>query len=379
MLKKVLIYSSTLLVLAAVVVALGGTKMLQFKSMGAAAAAMVPPPETVTATAVEEVPWEKTFTATGSLAAVQGVTVAAEMAGKVEKIAFVAGATVAAGELLVQLDVSNELAQLRSAEAASDLAKLNLERARALREKNSNSAADLDGAEAQAKQAAAAADGLRAIIAKKTIRAPFAGRLGLRLVNLGQILKDGEAIVTLQTLDPIFVNFSLPQQRLSAISVGGTVRLTSNALGDESVTGRITAIAPEVDPATRNVRVQATLANPSERLRPGMFATITIVLPEAGRNMVIPATSVLYAPYGDSVFVIDETKDEKTGGTQKILRQQFVRLGPARGDFVSIESGLKVGEMIVTTGAFKLRPGMAVVIDNKLAPAAKLDPRPENS
>ena len=379
MLKKVIIYSLTVLVLIAVIIALGGTKILQFKSMGAAGAAMVVPPETVTAEPVKEVPWENTLTATGSLAAVQGVTIGAEMAGKVEKIAFVAGATVAAGDLLVQLDVSNELAQLRSAEAASDLAKLNLERARSLREKNSNSAADLDVADAQAKQAAAAADGLRAIIAKKTIRAPFAGRLGLRLVNLGQILKDGEAIVTLQTMDPIFVNFSLPQQRLAAIAVGDTVRVNSNALGEELVSGKITAIAPEVDAATRNVRVQATLANVSERLRPGMFATVTIVLPERGRHLVIPSTSILYAPYGDSVFVVEDMKDEKKGATTKTLRQQFVRLGPARGDFVTVESGLKNGETVVTTGAFKLRPGMAVVIDNKLAPDAKLAPKPDNS
>ncbi|WP_414660252.1 efflux RND transporter periplasmic adaptor subunit [Horticoccus sp. 23ND18S-11] len=379
MLKKVIIYTLTVIGLVLIVLALGGTKILQFKSMGAAGAAYSPPPEIVTASPVVEQAWEKILTATGSVAAVQGVTVGAEMAGKVEKIAFVAGATVAAGDLLVQLDVSNELAQLRSAEAASDLAKLNLDRAKSLREKDSNSAADLDIANAQAKQAAAAADSLRAIIAKKTIRAPFAGRLGLRLVNLGQILKDGEAITTLQTMDPIYVNFSLPQQRLSAISVGDTVRVASNALADELIAGKITAIAPEVDPATRNVRVQATLGNSAERLRPGMFATVTIVLPEKSTNLIIPATAILYAPYGDSVFVVDEKKNEKSGAMEKVLRQQFIRLGPARGDFVTVETGLKVGETVVTTGAFKLRPGMAVVIDNKLAPDAKLAPKPDNS
>lgn len=379
MLKKVIVYTSTVFGLLVIIVALGGTKALQFRAMGAAAATFVPPPETVTAAPVRDEPWENTLVSTGSVAAVQGVTVGAEMPGKVVQIAFTAGATVAAGDLLVQLDVSSEQAQLRSAEAAADLAKLNLERARALREKNSNSAADLDQAEAQAKQAAAFADNLRTIIAKKTIRAPFAGRLGLRLVNLGQILKDGEAIVTLQTLDPIFVNFSLPQQRLAAISVGATVRVTSNALGEDAIEGKITAIAPEVDTATRNVRVQATLANKSERLRPGMFVSVTVVLPENGRHLIIPATAILYAPYGDSVFVVEEKKNEKTGEAQKILRQQFIRTGPARGDFVTVISGVKAGEMIVTTGAFKLRPGMAVVIDNKLAPDAKLAPKPDNT
>ncbi len=377
--KKVFIYASAVLFLILVIFALARTKLLQFSAMGAAAATMVLPPETVTAAQVKAEVWENTLVATGSLAAVQGVTVGAEVPGKIVKIAFAAGATVSAGELLVQLDISSEVAQLRALDAGADLAKLNLERAQALRLKNSNAASDLDLAEAQAKQAVAVADGLRATIAKKTIRAPFAGRLGLRLVNLGQILREGDPIATLQTLDPIYVNFSLPQQRLGAISVGATVRVTSNPLTDEVVVGKITAIAPEVDAATRNVRVQATLANASEMFRPGMFATVTIVLPDAGQYLVLPATALLYAPYGDSVFVVDEKKDGTSGLMQKIIRQQFVRVGPARGDFVTIQSGLKAGETVVTTGAFKLRPGLLVVIDNKLAPDAKLAPKPDNS
>jgi membrane fusion protein (multidrug efflux system) len=379
MLKKAIVYAATIVGLLIVIAVLVGTKVLQFSAMGAAAASFVPPPETVTATAVREEVWENTLSATGSFAPVQGVTVGAEMPGKVVQIAFTAGATVKAGDLLVQLDVSTEQAQLRAAEAAAELARINLQRARELREKNSNSASDLDQADAQAKQAAATADGIRAVIAKKTIRAPFSGRLGLRLVNLGQILRDGEAIVTLQTLDPIFINFSLPQQRLAAVAAGAAVRVTSNALGDEPVLGKVTAIAPEVDQATRNVRVQATLANPSGRMHPGMFGTVTVVLPESARNLVIPSTAVLYAPYGDSVFVIEDKKNEKSGKTEQILRQQFIRLGTARGDFVAVQAGLKAGEMIVTTGAFKLRPGLSVVIDNKLAPDAKLAPKPDNT
>ncbi len=376
--KKTILYIATVVALIVIVGALVGTKVLQFSAMGAAGASFVPPPEIVTVAAVTEDTWENALVSTGSLTAVQGVTVSAEVPGKVDKINFESGATVAAGDLLVQLDVTSETAQLRSAEASAELARLNLTRARELREKNTNANSDLDSADAQAKQASATVDALTATIAKKSVRAPFAGRLGLRMVNLGQILKDGEAIVSLQTLDPIYVNFSVPQQRLDALAVGATVRVSSDAAG-ESFEGKISAIAPEIDSATRNVRVQATLANPAQHLRPGMFASVTIVLPSTSKNLVIPATAVLYAPYGDSVFVIDEKKNAKTGSTEKILRQQFIRLGAARGDFVAVLSGLKVGEQIVTTGVFKLRPNLAVVVDNKLAPNAQLAPKPDNS
>jgi membrane fusion protein (multidrug efflux system) len=310
---------------------------------------------------------------------VQGVTVATELAGKITKIAFESGATVAAGDLLVQLDTSTEEAQLRAAEAAAALAKLNLDRAKELREKNTTSQAELDATDAQAKQADAQADSIRAVIAKKTIRAPFAGRLGLRLVNLGQILKEGDAIVSLQTLDPIYVNFSLPQQRLSELNVGGVVRVTSDAAPGETLEGKVTAVNPDVDVVTRNVRVQATFDNPGDKLRPGMFAAVTVVLPTKENVRAIPVSAVLYAPYGDSVFVIDEKKNEKTGQTEKVLRQQFVRLGTARGDFVAVVSGLKEGESVVTTGVFKLRPGETVVIDNTLAPNAQLAPKPSDT
>ncbi len=378
MFKKVFIYGATIFGLLVLIGFLAGTKVRQFSAMGAAGAAMVPPPEAVTAALVEEASWDGAIEATGSLAAVQGVTVGAEVPGKVEKIFFSAGATVAAGDPLVQLDISTETAQLRAAEATAELAKLNLDRARVLRAQGTNSAAELDLADAQAKQASASADSIRAVIAKKTIRAPFAGRLGIRLVNIGQILKDGEAIVTLQTLDPIFVNFSVPQQRLAQLAVGTAVRVTSDALPGDSVEGKITAIAPEVDPVTRNVRVQATLANQGEHFRPGMFAAVNVVLPATGKKLIIPSTAVLYAPYGDSVFVIEEKRNDKSGQTQKVIRQQFIRLGAARGDFVAVTDGLKAGEEVVTTGAFKLRPGIAVKVDNKLAPEMKLNPTPEN-
>lgn len=354
-------------------------KLSQFKAMGAAGAAMVIPATTVTATAVKEQVWENSLSSTGSLAAVQGVTVGAEMPGKIVKISFEAGSLVKAGDVLVALDISTEQAQLRAAEASAALATANLARAKDLRQANTNSPAELDAAEAQAKQAQAQADNIRAVIAKKTIRAPFAGRLGLRLVNLGQILKDGEPIATLQTLDPIFVNFSLPQQRLSQVAAGHAVRIQADAAPGRTFEGKISAISPEVDPVTRNVRLQATIANEGEQLRAGMFVNVDVVLPSRTTVLAIPATAVLYAPYGDSVFVVDEKKNEKTGQLEKILRQQFVRLGDSRGDFVTVLDGLKPGEYVATSGVFKLRSGMHVAIDNTLAPDAQLAPKPKNA
>ncbi len=352
-------------------------KISQFKAMGAVPMTM--PPTTVTATEAAEQGWERILSASGSLMAVQGVTVAAEVPGKIVTLAFEPGAAVKAGELLVQLDTSTEEAQLRAAEATAALAHANLERAKELRESKTNSPAELDAAEAQAKQATAQADSLRAIIAKKTIRAPFAGRLGLRQVNLGQILREGDEIATLQTLDPIYVNFSLPQQQLSNLVPGTAVRVTTDAAPGEVFEGKINAVDPLIDPATRNVRVQATLENRGEALRSGMFARVEVILPGKNQVLAIPVTSVLYAPYGDSVFVIDEKKDESTGQTSRILRQQFVRLGQSRGDFVSVVEGLSAGQTVVTSGVFKLRAGMPVVVDNKLAPNAQLAPKPKNA
>ena len=351
----------------------------QFSVMAAAGASMVMPPEVVTAAPVKSAFWESTLTSTGSLVTVQGVTVSAEAPGKVVNIQFESGAAVKAGDLLVEQDISSEDAQLRAAEASATLTKANLERASDLLAKQAISKSDFDQVDAQHKQAVVQADNLRAVIAKKSIRAPFPGRLGIRLVNLGQILKEGDAIASLQTLDPIYVNFSLPQQQLAAVSVGAVVRLVSDAAPGEVFSGKVTAINPDVDQATRNVRIQATLANPGEKLRPGMFANVVVVLPAKEPVLAIPATSVLYAPYGDSVFVIDDGKDPRSGQPVKVLRQQFVRLGEARGDFVTVAEGVKEGEMVVTSGVFKLRPGVSVVIDNKLAPDSQLTPKPSDT
>ncbi len=376
MTKKIVL---TLILVVVLVGALAGIKGLQFKTMFAQGANFAPPPETVTTAEVKPDTWQPTLTAVGSVAAVQGVMLSAEMAGAVKNIAFESGATVRAGELLVELDSSVEQAQLRSALASADLARLNLERARDLRGKSMMSQADLDSAEAQAKQANAQIDNIRAVIAKKTIRAPFAGRTGIRQVNLGQFLDNGAAIVTLQSLDPVYVDFALPQQNLSQLGVGMTVRVTTDAFPGQSFTGKLTAINSEVDAVTRNVRLQATLANPAGKLRPGMYVNVAADLPEMERVLMIPATAVLYAPYGDSVFVVEDKKDEKAGAVGKVLNQKFVRLCKTRGDFVVVVSGLDVDQTIVTTGVFKLRNGMSVVIDNKLAPNFQLAPKPANS
>lgn len=379
MTKKIVLFFAGLLGFALLLAGpLGFIKISQFKAMGVAGAGMVMPATTVTATAVTVSDWGNSLKATGSVAAVQGVIIGAEVPGKITKILFESGALVKAGDAILQLDTSTEEAQLRSAEASAQLAKANLNRARDLRQSNTNSPAELDAADAQAKQSQAQADSIRAIIAKKTTRAPFTGRLGLRLVNLGQVVKDGEPITTLQTLDPIYVNFSLPQQMLSQLTVGHAVNIKSDAAPGQAFPGTITAISPEVDQATRNVRVQATIGNAGEKLRAGMFAGVEVVLPVSSKVMAIPATAVLYAPYGDSVYVVDEKKDA-TGKDAKVLRQQFIRLGDTRGDFVVVVDGLKPGETVVTSGVFKLRAGMAVVIDNTLAPDSQLAPKPKDT
>lgn len=305
--------------------------------------------------------------------------VTAELTGKVVHIAFESGTMVQAGDLLVQQDISSEKAQLRGAEAVRDLAKVNLERLSKLLTDEAISQSQYDDAAAKFKEDAAQVDNIQAIIAKKTIRAPFAGRLGIRLVNLGQTLNEGEEIVSLQSLEPIFVNFLLPQQQLPQIQRGLRVQVTTDALPGQIIEGEVTAINPQVDSSTRNLRVQATVANSQERLRPGMFVKVAVLLPVQEKVLAIPATALLYAPYGDSVFVVEEKKSEKDGQSGKIVRQQFVRLGEKRGDFVSVVSGLKEGETVVSTGAFKLRNGQAVVVDNTLAPEFKLIPNPAES
>jgi len=368
-------YILTILAVLLVVGGLAGIKALQIRGMIAQKSKFAMPPTVVTSTKAQHEEWGESITAVGSLTAVQGVEVAAALEGQVVRIDFTAGAKVQAGDLLAAQDITTESAQLREAKSAAVLAKTNLDRHRKLVASGSVSKAEFDNAEASYQEATARADNIQSVIAKKTIRAPFAGRLGIRQINLGQILKVGQPIVSLQAMDPLFVDFSLPQQQLARIRSGLTVEVSGDTLGSQVVTGSITTINPGIDQATRTVKVQATVANPDENLHPGMFVDVAIILPERQPMLVIPATAVLYAPYSDSVFIIEDNKDGKPG---KVIRQQFVRLGEKRGDFMAVLSGLQPDDEIASTGVFKLRNGQAVVIDNSITPEFHLTPKPEN-
>jgi membrane fusion protein (multidrug efflux system) len=375
MLKKLLIAAVAVsLLLAAITL----TKLGQFTAMGEAGKNMTLPPETVTAMTIESEQWEQRIIATATVTAVQGVEVSAEIGGRVKRIAFESGSIVNKGDVLIQLDTASEDAQLASAEATAALAKASLARVKKLNKQNLTSQDALETAEAKVKETVAQANNVRALIAKKTIQAPFSGRLGLRQVNLGQILREGDAIVSLQTLDPIYVDFSVPQKELSRLEPGLEVQVAVDAAPEETFIGKITAINPDVDLATRSVRVRAKVANPDEVLRAGMFAKATVIMPEKKTVLPVIATAIAYATFGNSVFVIDEQTGE-SGETERVLRQQFVRLGQARGDFIDVIEGLKPGESIVTSGVFKLRSGMKVIIDNTLAPEPSIDPQPSNS
>ena len=351
-------------------------KGAQFAFLKHQAETFRPPPATVTYAKAEPQTWENLLHSVGSLSAEEGVTVKAEQPGKIVQVAFKPGSHVKAGDLLVQQDISLEQTSLRSAQAAAELANSNLERARRMIQRNGVSKSDLDTAEAQAKQAAAQVDNVKAQIAKKSIRAPFDGRLGVRQVSLGQDLRDGDPVVVLQKLNPILVNFSVPQQQLSLLQPGLPIRVTLKDMDNLQVEGKITAINPVIDQATRNVQVQASVDNPDEKLLPGMFVNVDVILPNPKPVLAIPATSILYAPYGDTVFVITPGKDKNDAPT---VHQQIIKVGASRGDFISVESGLKPGDTIVTTGAFKLFNGQEVKPDNSLSPTFTLDAKPSDS
>ncbi|MDD5140636.1 MAG: efflux RND transporter periplasmic adaptor subunit [Verrucomicrobiales bacterium] len=370
--RKIII---ALVVVGAVFAGLAGVKALQIGKLIGSAKTFTVPPETISSAVAQEQKWQDTLTAVGSISAAQGVTVAAEVAGTVTEIAFESGAVVAKGDLLVRLDTSSEAAQLRAAEAEAELTRLNLDRLLKLRESNVVSQSEVDTAEAALKQNQANADAIRAIIEKKTIRAPFAGRLGIRLVNLGESLEARKPIVSLQSLVPVYGDFSLPQQTLSVLQTGLVVQVSSDAYPGEKFIGEVTAINPELDSTTRAVRLQATFANTNQLLRPGMFVRMEIVLPGEQTVLAVPATAILSAPFGDSVYVIEQSTNSAGG---LVARQQFVRTGRPLGDFVSIVTGLKPGDRVVSSGLFKLRNGSGVVVNNEIAPKSSTTPNPPN-
>jgi membrane fusion protein (multidrug efflux system) len=367
-----------LVVVALIVGALGFVKFRQIQIAVGQAASFQPPPEAVTTiTAVQE-QWPETVTAIGSVAAVQGVTISADLPGTVDRIGFEAGRSVREGEVLALLDTRQEQAQLAAAEAQRELARLSFERMQGLLNENVVSRAEFDRATADYRQTDARSGEIRAAIERKTIRAPFSGVLGLRRINVGQYLSAGDAVVNLQALHPIYVNFGVPQQSMALVRTGRIVRVTTSDLAGVEFSGHVTAIDSVFDESTRNVQAQATLANADGKLRPGMFVQAEVRLGATNSLVSLPASAISYAPYGNSVFVVTDLQDPG-GKPYRGVRQQFVKLGASRGDQIAITSGLKAGDEVVTSGVFKLRNGAAVLVNNKVRPANSRAPKPENS
>ncbi|MBX3259625.1 MAG: efflux RND transporter periplasmic adaptor subunit [Labilithrix sp.] len=365
--------SRILIPTVALVALVGGLAAIKFKQVsllihaGEEMEKAGAPPETVSTAVVKREKWEATLTAVGSVTAAKGVALSNDAAGVVTRLHFDSGQTVRAGQVLVELDASVERAQLKSAESRLELATSTAARSRALAGKGSLSAAELERDVSAEKTASTEIETLRAQIARKTVRAPFDGKLGIRNVNVGQYLQPGTTLTVLESAGGLHVDFTLPQQRLPDVHLGMPVRAVVSGSGTETE-GTLTAIDPSVDATTRTVKLQATLPNLKDELRPGMFVNVAVVLPERAEQLVVPLTAIVRAPYGDSLFVVEGDK----------VRQQFVRLGETRGDFVAVEEGVKDGETVVRAGAFKLRNGSKIVVNNEVGPTPELNPKLEN-
>jgi membrane fusion protein (multidrug efflux system) len=364
-------------VVVIVIAGLGYYKTLQIQA-AVKAHSFQPPPEAITTIVAEKATWPATMSVVGSTLAIHGVTVSADLPGTISSISFDSGRSVQQGEVLVELDTRQERAQLAAMEAQRDLAKINHQRMQQLVNEGVISRQDYDKAMAEQKQTEANVAEIRATIARKTIRAPFSGVLGLRQANLGQYLAAGAPIVPLQSLNPIYVNFSVPQQVIAQMKPGHTVRLRSDSLGNVEFTGKINALDSVVDSATRNVQVQATVPNPQGKLRPGMFVNVEVGVGEQRTIIPLPASAISYAPFGDSVFIVGDVKGPD-GKSFRGVHQQFVKVEGARGDQVAVVSGLNPGDEVVTSGVFKLRNGAAVAVNNKVQPGNSTAPRPEDN
>lgn len=365
-----------LAVVIGIIAILGSFKFFQIKA--AMSQVWQQPPETVTTMVTKQEEWKTTLSAIGTVAAVNGVTISADLPGVIESIEFDSGKTVGKGDVLVRLDTKQERAQLAAAEAQRELSRLDLERSKDLLAKQIIPQSTYDNSIAQFKSNDAHVGEMRATIERKTIRAPFAGVLGIRGVNLGQYLAGGAPIVSLQALHPAYVNFTVPQQEIGKIKVGAPVEVTADQLPQAEV-GKISAFDSVVDESTRNVRVQATFDNASGRLHPGMFVNAQLARGATTQAVPLPASAISYAPYGDSVFIVEDKTDPKTQKAMRVVRQQFVKLGGSRGDQIAVVSGVKPGEEVVTSGVFKLRPGSAVVVNNTIQPGNNPKPKPEDS
>ena len=370
-----------ILMLAVMLAIVGGLGFVKFKQVEAAIEQgknfKIPPTAVTTVVAKKEV-WPSSFSVIGTAAAIQGVTVSADLPGTIDRIHFESGQWVKEGEILVELDTRQERAQLASLEAQRDLAKVNYDRAQQLVGAGVIAKQDYDNATAQQKATEAQVGDIKAAIARKTIKAPFTGVLGIRQVSLGQYLAAGQAIVSLQTLSPIYVNFGVPQQDAGRVVAGHMVRVTNNDLPGMSFTGRINALDSVINEQTRNIQVQTVVTNKNNKLRPGMFVQVELPLGSPRDVISLPASAINYAPYGDSVFVVSDMKDPK-GNSYRGVRQQVVKIEGSRGDQVAVVSGLNPGDEVVSSGVFKLRNGAPVVINNTVTPSNSTSPKPEDS
>jgi membrane fusion protein (multidrug efflux system) len=371
--------------LIAVLVAINFTQISSLMNMGKEMAKAGPPPETVGTATAQTQAWEATLSAVGSITAAKGVVVSNDAPGVVSHIDFESGAVVRQGQTLVDLDTSVERAQLASSRAKMDLATLTVKRSRALVKSNTISQSQADNDESLLKTTTTDANALSAQIDRKIVRAPFSGRLGIREINLGQYLNSGTRITVLEAIDTVYVDFTLPQQRLAEIKIGMPIRVTIEGADVAPRDGTIAAVDPTIDTTTRTIRVRAAVPNKEETLRPGMFANVSVVLPDQGSLVAVPSTSLVHASYGDSVFVVEDKKDASGAGgappgdkPAKVARQQFVRVGASRGDFVAIVDGISAGQDIVSAGAFKLRNGSAVTVNNEIKVDPQLSPHPDN-
>lgn len=371
-------YVAVAIALIVVIAVLAGIKAKQIKQLigfGEQMQAAGPPPESVGSTVAEQKTWEATLAAVGSISGAQSVQVAAETPGTVVKIHFDSGDVVKQGDVLVTLDSRTESAQIRALQSRVALAKTNLARTKQLLDAGAIPRAEFDTISNELVSSESALAALRAQIGQKTVRAPFAGRTGIRAINVGQYLGPGTMITTLESQGGMFVDFSLPQEDLPTIAVGNKVRISMRGEA-AAIEGAVTAIDPTIDPVTRNIKLRAAVGD-AGKLRSGMYVTVQIVLPQQTNVVAIPLTAVVRATYGNSVFIIEDGKSPQ-GQPNKVARQAFVKLGPARGDFVAVLDGLKAGQTIVSAGAFKLRNGAPVVVDNSVKLKPELAPTPEN-
>lgn len=359
-----------LVVVLAILKAYGVWTMIQgFKNMPK-------PVTTVSTMKLSLTEWQPELKAVGTLRAVNGVQLAIETAGVVEKVAFNSGEEIQANQILIQLDSSVERAQLESLNATLQLAEVNYARSKSQAKVKNVSQSQLDTDAAALRSARAQVEEQKALLLRKELRAPFAGKLGISNISTGQYLKAGDEVVSIQQLDPIYVDFYLPQQALAQLALQQNITLTIDSVPGKLFSGKITAIDALVDTETRNIRVQATVANPDHRLLPGMFANVAIAAGKAQHYLTVPQTAVVYNSFGDIVYVVDKVP-AKDGEAEKLTaRQVFVTLGPGRGDQVAILKGLKEGAEIITSGQLKLKNGAEVVINNTVQPSNNPTPKP---